>query len=402
VRRYDNKAFTIIELLVAMAMLVAMLAISGMVFKMAVDAHRRAEATGDVTRKLRAIVNQLDADFRGLNEQGEVTMVWVPVPMDAQGKALPSVTPPANVHHYGRFDRVVFFANGNFQSYNKQPPVQVNPIPIPVTPETLPIRDYLLNHNGQGKLVQGDMALICYMPANDSALTAAQNQPVPGGRILARSQHILASDVELVGLPVPVRPNDPSQDTQTYPLYFNPTLSTGNLLTAFTPAFISRFEYINLSLMQWLYMDLPNQVKNKAQVLSQLTGVSIWNGIATGGGLSVDPHAINAQDKNIHMLLCEGVGEFSVQSWHSSQQRWFPEIVRNPDGTILRKDFPAIGNQLNPLVLPWMPSNAGFGGDFSDDPMNGIGRALKFTFTLYDSHGVFKNGKTFTHIVYLK
>lgn len=28
-------------------------------------------------------------------------------------------------------------------------------------------------------------------------------------------------------------------------------------------------------------------------------------------------------------------------------------------------------------------------------------RAFKFTFTLYDSHGVIKNGRTFTHIVYL-
>jgi hypothetical protein len=31
----------------------------------------------------------------------------------------------------------------------------------------------------------------------------------------------------------------------------------------------------------------------------------------------------------------------------------------------------------------------------------GLGRALKFTFTLYDSKGVIKEGRTFTHIVYL-
>ncbi len=394
-RRYDNKAFTIIELLVAMALLVAMLAISGMVFKMAVDAHRRAEATGEVTRKLRSIVNQLDADFRGLNEQGEVTMVWVPVPMDAQGKAMPSVTPPVDVDHYGRFDRVVFFANGNFQSYGKQPPspppALLDLIPVPDKPETLPIR------NAGGKLVQGDMALICYMPANDSAGIEAYKQTVPRSRILARSQHILASDVELVGLPV--------QSTgQTYPLYVNPTQPDGKFLVAFTPAFIHRFEYINLSLLQWLYMDAPGQpMTNKNWALSQLTGVSIPNGTPIVAGLSVDPHAINAQDKNIHMLLSEGVGEFSVQSWHNGDQRWFPEIVRNPDGTILRRDFSATGNQLNPLVLPWSPDS---GDSFSADPTTsgsgGIGRALKFTFTLFDSNGVFKNGKTFTHIIYLK
>jgi len=31
----------------------------------------------------------------------------------------------------------------------------------------------------------------------------------------------------------------------------------------------------------------------------------------------------------------------------------------------------------------------------------GLGRALKFTFTLYDSKGIIKKGMTFTHIVYL-
>jgi hypothetical protein len=37
--------------------------------------------------------------------------------------------------------------------------------------------------------------------------------------------------------------------------------------------------------------------------------------------------------------------------------------------------------------------------DFDNIP--GLGRALKFTFTLYDSRGVMKEGRTFTHIVYL-
>ena len=31
----------------------------------------------------------------------------------------------------------------------------------------------------------------------------------------------------------------------------------------------------------------------------------------------------------------------------------------------------------------------------------GLGRALKFTFTLFDSKGIIKDGRTFTHIVYL-
>jgi hypothetical protein len=35
------------------------------------------------------------------------------------------------------------------------------------------------------------------------------------------------------------------------------------------------------------------------------------------------------------------------------------------------------------------------------DAIPGLGRALKFTFTLYDSRGILTEGRTFTHIVYL-
>jgi hypothetical protein len=31
----------------------------------------------------------------------------------------------------------------------------------------------------------------------------------------------------------------------------------------------------------------------------------------------------------------------------------------------------------------------------------GLGRALKFTFTLFDSKGIIKGGRTFSYIVYL-
>ncbi len=35
------------------------------------------------------------------------------------------------------------------------------------------------------------------------------------------------------------------------------------------------------------------------------------------------------------------------------------------------------------------------------DAIPGLGRALKFTFTLFDSKGILPQGRTFTHIVYL-
>ena len=32
---------------------------------------------------------------------------------------------------------------------------------------------------------------------------------------------------------------------------------------------------------------------------------------------------------------------------------------------------------------------------------NAVPKALKFTFTLYDSKGILKNGRQFTHIIYI-
>ncbi len=58
----------------------------------------------------------------------------------------------------------------------------------------------------------------------------------------------------------------------------------------------------------------------------------------------------------------------------------------------------------------WYP-RGGFkmGGVDYADPLDeehfsmipGLGRALKFTFTLYDSRNLIPDGRTFTHIVYL-
>ena len=63
-----NKAFTIIELVVAVALLVMLVGLSSVVFSTTVKAHRQANATIEITRKLNAIKTQLDTDFRGLRK----------------------------------------------------------------------------------------------------------------------------------------------------------------------------------------------------------------------------------------------------------------------------------------------------------------------------------------------
>ncbi len=134
------------------------------------------------------------------------------------------------------------------------------------------------------------------------------------------------------------------------------------------------------------------------------------------------------------MLLCEGVGEFKVQGWSfdpvQGRWRWVPEVDPDGDGYLTDSDFFTSGGKVDSInvpgvLYPFPPSGmVSLGGVFYCDlstpegrakfaeyqsrlneerfgEIPGLGRALKFTFTLYDSKGVIKNGKTFTHIVYL-
>ena len=47
----------------------------------------------------------------------------------------------------------------------------------------------------------------------------------------------------------------------------------------------------------------------------------------------------------------------------------------------------------------WRPTNDELDSTWNDRKI--VPSALKFTFKLYDSKGIIKNGKIFTHIVYL-
>ena len=132
-------------------------------------------------------------------------------------------------------------------------------------------------------------------------------------------------------------------------------------------------------------------------------------------------HVNPADARSIHMLLCEGVAEFKVQGWYDAQQRWVPEVDPDGDGPDADDsdffDLPGSPSVQVPGVLyPWRnlpgivyggvsinnmgyPSNQVNEANFNRIP--GLGRALKFTFTLFDSKGIIEKGRTFTHIVYL-
>ena len=358
-----KRAFTITELLVAMGLLAAILAASGVVFSSAVDAKRTADATGEIALKLAAITDQLTADFKGLRKDGEIFLLWM-AGVDEDGDDI--------VDRFERFDRIMFFANGDFSSYRPGP---------------------------DGNIIHGNTARICYMLAKSTDGTAAQLQE-PAERILSRTQHIYSSNLTFPVFPDMTVPFDEA-------LFRN-----GNY----------NLEYETTTLGQWEL--LP--ALEKYSILTILSDTTVSSGSAipqTDWGTTVNP----ADPSTIHSLFCEGVGNFSIQGWHDGLGRWVPQINpdNDPDGDLSDTDFiPNSGGidatnlpmilypyrttgtdayggielYLNGLPFVYLPNEVNE-ANFNQIP--GFGRAFKFTFTLYDSIGVFPKGKTFTHIVYL-
>jgi hypothetical protein len=120
------------------------------------------------------------------------------------------------------------------------------------------------------------------------------------------------------------------------------------------------------------------------------------------------------EPQTFHKLMCSGVGSFSVQwsYWDGIDKavRWFPSDDPDGDGDDDDSDFSAaLGDSFG--VYFNVPAAYRFGLWYPiSDPaivFNGktnafVPRALKFTFTLYDSMGLVEGGREFTHTVRLE
>jgi prepilin-type N-terminal cleavage/methylation domain-containing protein len=136
-----KRAFTLIELVVAIAILAMVFSFAGVIFKVSIGAYRTGIANAEIMRKLRAITDQLNTDFKSVGK-GMPIVVWQ--------------------------DRIVFLANGDFQS----------------------IRQYT-DSSGNTKTVAGNLASIFYGMTDTVTVTGT------GDEVLSRGQMILTSDDSL-------------------------------------------------------------------------------------------------------------------------------------------------------------------------------------------------------------
>jgi len=334
-----KKAFTIIELVVAVALLAMVFFFAGTIFKVSINAYRTAGANAEVIQKLRAITDQLNTDFKGICTDGPL-LIWF--------RQDNRPTDP------NRYDQIMFFADGDFQSTQLYDETTGEP-----------------DSESGDKLVKGNVARIHYGQAQNNDQQDPPELPEEG-RLLARRRHILTADPDL--------DEWPNVDM----LNFNEDQN-------------ERYEHDRLLLAQWKTIE-GEAYKDKI--------------IPTCFGFRP---LVDMRDPNtFHKLMCEGVGSFAVQwaYWDSTYEQfhWFPSDDPDGNGDVDDSHFTTIDNKdefgfyfniSGSIADPDWYSISDFAGeDFASYP-----KAIKFTFRLYDSKGIIKEdgraGRTFTHIVYL-
>jgi prepilin-type N-terminal cleavage/methylation domain-containing protein len=302
-----RRAFTLMELVVAVALLALVLAFSGIIFKVSIESYRTAAANTEIMQKLRVITDQFNADFKGLAKDGYLILDC----NEIKNRKEYQNSLPGNF----RADRLYYFSTGDFQSW--------------------------FNTN-----IRSNIARI-YFGHDSVSLTIA-----------LVSKWVLARDVALLTPGVILPPLDCN----------------------------------NLSYAQY-----------KANILGTLADANSLLGYSVSANMQSDPN-------NIQRLMCQNVGEVTIE-WtdgtkyllpdNSLALAWFSLAMSRTDGNppaILAKPEYGIVETKDTAIPPryywarWTPTT----------PTQLWPKALKFTFTLYDSKNIIKGGRRFTHIVYLE
>ena len=370
-----KKAFTLVELMVAVGILAIILSFSGIVFHASIDTYRVAAASSEIMRKFRAITDQLDTNFEGLLTDAPLMIFFRQDPNDPNQ----------------RYDQIMSFAYGDFSSLQSY-----DGIPLVPSLTGMPIRgNYARVYFGQAWSLD---------PTTDSMqLPFDMDEEF---RVLGRRMHIL-------NYPGAALWPDPFDVIGTFD-------DVGGALMAYNN---ERFEHDSLSLAQWkiLYPRAYDYDALGGPILETCFDVNVPR-------FDIDDSA------TYHKLLCQGVGSFAIQwSYRDARDgifRWFPSADnRDARGTyshfdlVKRDGFPSTPRLGRPYTdfdvfgVVFNIPNAGRMNYWGTAPMmcysgsrlSGNQRfpsgffpdAFKFTFTLFDSKGIIEKGRTFTHIVYL-
>lgn len=344
---------TLTELLVAMGLTVMMLAATAMVFTSSTNAAGKARAHNEIMQQLRAVTAQLERDFAGLRPD---------MPMAAIFDNFSGL----------RRDRIVFFANGDFQT--NLPPGWAQPT------------------------LSSNLARIYYGQSFDSYDSPQMEENDTPRWILTRREKLLTSDVSLFAA-------DP----------------LGSFWTGWTNEVFDAAPYEHATVSFW-----KNVPTSEYEDYYFLTNPALNN---SRGSMMRAINMANITDFDAlqRLYVLPDVSNLQIQFWFSQLGRWVPEeldfAVRFLDPSVFASS-PNVeafafywnvadidGSLGTPLQLAddsirtgaiidwWSQEDLAAGGPALT---NNWPTAIKFTFTLYDGgRRYFPEGRTFNYIIKL-
>jgi len=372
-----RRAFTLIELMVAVGMLAMIIAFTSVIFRFAIDAHRVSVANAEIMQKARAITEQLNSDFRGLRKDAPL-LIWFKQddPIDLEQGEDPN-----------RYDQIMFFASGDFSSYQLYNQSDGEPLEADE------------DIDNKAAIIRGNLARIQYAHATNSNGDDIEDIK-RSDRLLSRRTHILYSNPE-TGLKLEPWPDFNNVDKKISDYYVE-----------------DYYEHDTMLMADW-----KNPKSNNYSTVEEIYEKEIIPKVFVGGHPRID----KADAGTLHLLLCEEVSSFAVQwaYWDENEDDdlelcWFPND--NPNGGSSNNDshfdIDNIENEfgiylnvsdVNDIDITekdWYDISQ-FKKEWDSFPLadnymiSDFPSALKFTFQIYDSKNVIEGGKTFTHIIYL-
>ena len=333
--------------MVAVGITVLMLMATSVVFKSAGAAAGKANACSEMMQQVRALCRQLENDFKGLRPDMPMAVIFETVDPDD----------PTSF----RQDRIVFFANGDFQTTDGD---------------------------------SGNLARIFYGQARDKFETPEHldNPYAPGRRVLTRRYKILT----------------PSTWLPVNSVTFTPWTGIVNSAEEYDDILL---ESSNES--YWKTEDPQNFIDYHFRTWDGVGGKAIGWPFSTVRRPEIEVIKNNlGADALQQLYMLPDVGEFRIDVWYEGQQEWGvapPQMavywnIKDLDGVAATGptdiDTPFVYNP--PYTYGWFSED-----DFRAFPNvpNNIDlwpKALRFTFTLYDrDRRYYPDGRTFTYIVKL-
>jgi len=370
-----ERGMTLVEMLVAVAITVVLLAIIGAVFSHASRATGLAVASNEIMASSRTLTRQLKNDLRGLRPDMPMAIIFEPYQID------PDIAITGD-EYWVRRDRIVFFANGDFQ-----------------------VKDYATNDT-----IAANMARIFYGQTED-VLRLPPDASAPPRRVLTRRFKVISQNCGTWA------------DDGLYGLAYAQT-------DAVCYDYLPFDEWQTLGTWKNMPFDpyyLSNYFRSERNAVSSMVRRPVMNNVAYAAADQTGSFDRVQQDAIQRLYFLPDVEDFTIEVWFKGATDWFP----NPNAlyfynTAASTDQIAYPNQ--PFAFFWnvKDSPAAPASNIPvldvDNPGTTVDclwyseahsdvaafwpefwpKALRFTFTLYDKNrSSFPKGRTFSYIVEL-